>query len=96
MTLDDVKRMVTKHEDEIRAFGVRGLWLFGSTARGEARPESDLDLLVEFEAPCSYGQYSGLRFFLEDLLGQTVDLVLADGLRPRVRPYVERDAVRVA
>lgn len=96
MTLDDVSCLVTKHRDQIRAFGVRGLWLFGSTARGEAGPESDIDLLVQFEGPCSYGQYSRLRFFLEDLLGQTVDLVLEDGLRPRVRPFVERDAVRVA
>lgn len=96
MTLDHVKRVITLHEDEIRALGVRGQWLFGSTARGEAGPSSDLDLLVEFEGSCSYAQYSALRFLLEDLFGQQVDLVLAEGLRPRVRPYVERDAVRVA
>lgn len=96
MTLDDVRRLIALHEHEIRAFGVRGLWLSGSTARGEAGPASDLDLLVEFEEPCSYGRYSAVRFFLEDLFGQTADLVLAERLRPRVRPYVERDAVRVA
>ncbi len=96
MTLDHVSRAITLHEDEIRAFGVRGLWLFGSTARGEAGPSSDLDLLVEFEGSCSYAQYSALRCFLADPFGQQVDLVLAEGLRPRVRPYVERDAVRVA
>ena len=96
MTLDHVKRVITLHEDEIRALGVRGLWLFGSTARGEAGPSSDLDLLVEFEGSCSYAQYSALRFFHEDLFGQQVDPGLAEGLRPGVRPYVERDAVRVA
>lgn len=96
MTLDHVKRVITLHEDEIRALGVRGQWLFGSTARGEAGPSSDLDLLVEFEGSCSYAQYSALRFLLEDLFGQQVDLVLAEGLRPRVRPSLERAAVRVA
>src|SRR3989337_1338566 len=96
MTLDDVKRLIANHEAEIRAYGVRRLWLFGSTARGDAGPGSDLDLLAGFVAPCSYARYSGPRVFLEDLFGQTVDLVPEDGLRPRVRPFVERDAIRVA
>jgi len=79
MTPDDLRRLLALHEPEVLAFGVRGLWLFGSTARGEAGSDSDLDILVEFAEPCSYEQYSGLRFFLEDLLGQTVDLVPKEG-----------------
>jgi predicted nucleotidyltransferase len=75
---------------------VRSLRLFGSVGRDEAGGESDVDLLVSFEAPPSFRSFMGLRLFLEDLLGATVDLITETGLKPRVRPFVERDAVRIA
>jgi hypothetical protein len=52
--------------------------------------------LVDFAESPSFRDFMALRFFLEDLLGATVDLVTENGLRPRVRPYVEKDAIRVA
>ena len=79
-----------------RDFGVRCLSLFGSTARDEAREDSDLDLLVEFEAAPTFDAFMGLKFFLEDHLGQKVDLVSPDALKPRMRPVVEREAVDVS
>ena len=79
-----------------RAFGVRHLSLFGSTARDEAREDSDLDLLVDFEAGPTFDSFMGLKFFLEDHLGRKVDLVTLDALKPRMRPVVEREAVNVA
>lgn len=82
--------------DALRAFHVASLQLFGSTARGEASSASDVDLLVRFEAPPTFSQFMRLRILLEDLLGTPVDLVTESGLRERVRPFVERDAIRVA
>jgi len=74
----------------------KSLALFGSVARDEAGPESDLDLLLEFEGPATFDLFMGLKLFLEDLLGCRVDLVMQKALKPRMRPMVEREAVRVA
>jgi len=79
-----------------RQFGVRRIALFGSTARDEAREDSDLDLLVEFEVVPALDAFVGLKFFLEDQVGHRVDLVTRDALKPRMRPVVEREAVNVA
>ena len=79
-----------------RDFGVRRISLFGSTARDDARPDSDLDLLVEFAAGPTFDSFMDLKFFLEDQLGRKVDLVTPDSLKPRMRPVVEREAVDVA
>ena len=78
-----------------RDFGVRRIALFGSTARGEARPDSDLDLLVEFAVGPTFDSFMGLKFFLEDNLGRKVDLVTPDSHKPRMRPVIEREAVDV-
>jgi len=78
-----------------RDFGVRRLALIGSTARDEARPDSDIDLLVEYEASPTLDNFVGLKLFLEDHLGVKVDLVTPDGLKPRIRPGIERDAVEI-
>ncbi len=77
-------------------FGVRRLELFGSHARDEAGPGSDVDLLVEFSGLPTFDGYMGLAEYLEALLGERVDLVTAGSLKPRIRPYVERDLIRVA
>jgi predicted nucleotidyltransferase len=76
-----------------RDFGVRRIALFGSAARGEARDDSDLDVLVEFENDPTFLSFMGLKAFLEDQLGRKVDLVTPDALKPRMRPIVEREAV---
>ena len=68
----------------------------GSTARDEARPDSDLDLLVEYETSPTLDNFVGLKLFLEDHFGVKVDLVTPDGLKPRTRPGIERDAVEIA
>jgi predicted nucleotidyltransferase len=90
-------RLLNDHEAALRErFGVRHLALFGSVARNEAHPGSDVDLLVEFDGPATSDRYFGLQFYLEDLLGRPVDLVTDKALRPELRPHVEREAIRVA
>jgi predicted nucleotidyltransferase len=77
-------------------FGVRSLALFGSVARDEARPDSDVDVLVEFDGPTTFDRHMGLLVFLEDLLGCRVDVVTPTVLRPGRREAIEPDLVRVA
>ena len=72
------------------------LSLFGSVGRDEAKPDSDVDLLVEFEGPTTFDGHMGLVVYLEDLLGCHVDVVTAKGLKPRLRPLIDQDLVRVA
>ena len=77
-------------------YRVRRLALFGSTARDEARDDSDLDVLVDFEVGPTFDLFMGLKLFLEDHIGRKVNLVTPDALKPRMRPVVEREAVDVA
>ncbi|MFC3285966.1 nucleotidyltransferase family protein [Litchfieldella rifensis] len=78
-----------------REYGVTSLALFGSMSRDEAREDSDIDILVSFDGPATSARYFGVQFYLEDLLGHPVDLVTDKALRPELRPYVEREALRV-
>ncbi|MGH7566715.1 MAG: nucleotidyltransferase family protein [Gemmatimonadota bacterium] len=82
---------------EIRdRFEVRDLWVFGSVAKDTAVDGSDLDVLVDFEGPATFDGFMELKFFLEDLLEMEIDLVTRNGLRERLRPSIEREAIRVA
>ena len=78
-----------------KQFGVTALALFGSIARDTAGPDSDIDVLVDFDGPATSKRYFGVQFYLEDLLGHSVDLVTEKALRPELRPYIEREAVYV-
>jgi predicted nucleotidyltransferase len=84
------------HKAELaKQFGVIRLALFGSTARDAAGPNSDVDILVQFDGPATSARYFGVQFYLEDLLGRPVDLVTEKALRPEVRPFIEREALHV-
>jgi len=76
-------------------YGVTRLALFGSTARDAARDESDVDILVAFDGPATSERYFGVQFYLEDLLGCSVDLVTEKALRPELRSFIEKEAVHV-
>lgn len=84
------------HAPVLRERGVAGLWVFGSVARGEARVDSDIDLLAEFdpEARISLVGMASLRAELSDLLGAAADLVERSALRSRIREAAEQEAVR--
>ena len=88
--------LLRAHKPELaERFGVVELALFGSVARGELGPDSDVDILVRFKRPTDPECFFGVQFYIEDLLGRPVDLVTDRALRPELRPYIEAQAVRV-
>ena len=92
MTRNEVLETLTSHCDEIQCFGVRSLGLFGSVARGETTDASDLDFVVELEEK-TFDAYMDLKFYLEDLFQCSVDLVLKDNIKPRLRDVILKEAV---
>lgn len=88
---------IKRRRDEIlrlaAAHGARNVRVFGSAARGEARPDSDVDLLVEFEPGRSLLDRVALKQELEDLLRAPVDVATPTGLHPIVRDRVLAEAV---
>ena len=77
-----------------RRYQVREMAVFGSAARGELRPDSDVDILVEFEPDHHVGlfEFADLEAHLASAFGRKIDLVSKNGLKPRIRPFVLRDA----
>ena len=75
--------------------GVIEASVFGSFARGEAHPDSDLDLLVRYEEAVSLFDVGGLKFELENLLGIKVDLISRDYLKSRIKKRVLQESVRI-
>ena len=93
---DALISLIKEHGQQIRVeFGVARLGVFGSRVRGEARAESDLDVLVEFVHP-TFRNYMGLKRFLERLTGMPVDLVSAAALRPLLKERIAREVRYVA
>ena len=96
MNSEQVMAMLRQHEPELRAAGVVRLSLFGSTARGDHRPDSDIDLMAAFDETrrISLLDVAGIEIQLSELLGQTVDLVEEGTLKPRVQQRVAAEAQR--
>jgi len=96
MKREEVLRIVQQHQTQIEQFGVVSLLLFGSVARDQAGPESDVDFLVEFSKPVGLFQLAELQLFLEDILGCRVDVGTLRTLKPSLQASVLEEAVRVA
>jgi hypothetical protein len=94
MDKERVLSLLNSHRDRLDEFAVKALFLFGSVARGEATPESDVDLLVEFDRPVGLFTVLGLQSYLEELLGCSVDLGTPNSLRPHLRETVLKEAIR--
>ena len=90
-----LRRLREEKAHVMREFGVNELVLFGSVARDEAGDDSDVDILVQFDGPATSKRYFGVQFYLEDLLDCPVDLVTDKALRAELKPFIEREAVRV-
>ncbi len=82
----EILRIAAKH-------GVGRIRVFGSAARGESRPESDLDFLVEVTGPTTPWFPGGLVVELEQVLGRRVDIVEPDAIRESLRPQILQEAV---
>lgn len=96
MKRDEAISILKQCEKPLQRFEVKSLAIFGSVARDEAHSESDMDIIVEFSDPPTFDQYMDLKFYLEDLLGQNVDLVSHRMLKPQIRQTVEKEAISVA
>lgn len=84
----DILTQLNEQAEEIhQRFQVNQLGLFGSYVRGEADRGSDIDILVDFVTP-TFDNYMNLKFYLEDLFGQDVDLVMLGALKPRIKPCI--------
>jgi len=98
MTREDVLAALKRHEPELRRRGIVRAAVFGSTARGEAGPRSDIDVLIRFdpEAPITLWDYAGLKRRVARMLGapkRRIDVIDLDGMSRHVRPIAERDAI---
>ena len=96
MRRDDAVAILNAHRDELKRFRVRSLSLFGSVARDEAQPGSDVDVLVEFDGPATLDGFLDLKDFLEASLGEPVDLITRSSIKPRFASIIDSDLVRVA
>jgi uncharacterized protein len=92
-----VIRTIREHEAALRTLGVNKLWLFGSLARGDARPDSDVDVLIDIVSGCRFSllDLAEVRLALCDLLGHDVGVVIREDLRARFRDRIADDLVEI-
>jgi hypothetical protein len=93
MRRDEVLARLAAHREALRQLGVKSLAVFGSVARDEARPDSDVDVLVEFGRPVGLFDFVRVQIRLEEILGCRVDLATPDALRPSMRERILSEAV---
>ena len=88
--------LLKRHETDLKRLGVERLYLFGSTARDEARDDSDVDLFFDYEKG-KFGLFElmDVKFYAADLLGRPTDIMTRDSLHKLLRPAIEASAVRV-
>jgi predicted nucleotidyltransferase len=88
----DLLQRLRANQARLKSYGVRRYGLFGSFVRDEARDDSDVDLLIEFEAGQeTFDNFMELGFFLEDLLGRRVETLSPQWLSPYIGPHILRE-----
>ena len=94
-TLPEVLDVLRKHQPDLRKRGVQHAAVFGSVARGETRPDSDVDVLIELDPQHRMGifEYAGLTLYIGELFGDRAHVSNRRALKPIVREDVLRDAV---
>lgn len=95
MNKDEILQKLRDHKADLqKKYPLKSIALFGSYARGEETPESDIDLLVDFNGPIGI-EYVDLLIDIENLLNQKIDLVSNRAVKPHYRPYIEEDLIYV-
>lgn len=96
MTRREALRRLTRNRAKLREQGVRHISLFGSTSRDQATPQSDVDLLVEFDPAAHVGLFDFVRLLdhLADVMDTRIDLATPDALRPEMRAEILAEAIR--
>ncbi len=95
MSREEIFRPLHEVQPEVHHRGVRSLAVFGSVALGNFSPNSDLDVLVEFDRPVGLFDFMRLKFYLEQVVGCRVDLVTEEALRPTLRDRILGEAIYV-
>lgn len=95
MTRETLIELIRSRKARLDELNVKRLALFGSVARGDERSSSDIDLLVEFDGPARFDNYVHLLELLEELTGRKIDLVTKSAVKPRMWPYINRDAIEI-
>ncbi len=96
MELEDVISRLQRHEADLRRLGVERLYLFGSTARGEARDDSDVDLFFDYQkGKLGLFELMEVKDYAAGLLGRKTDIMTRDSLHKALRSQIEASAVRV-
>ena len=95
MDKQDILARLKEHEAALKARGVTHAALFGSRARGDQRPDSDIDIMIDIdpEAPVGVWEYAGLKRYIASLFDGPVDVIDREALKPYVRPPAEGEAV---
>jgi len=93
-SLNEIKSILETHKKELKdKYGVKEIGIFGSFVRGEAKEESDIDILVEFEKPIGFFKFLELEEYLSNLIGIKVDLVSKKALKPHIGKYILEEVV---
>ena len=90
-----IQQIIMKIKPVLEAGGVSRASLFGSVARGENHPDSDIDLLVDIKKPISLLEFVGLQNKLEDAVGTKVDLVEYNTIKPALKKYILGDQIQI-
>lgn len=95
-TLEEIKKLIYKHKEELeRDYNAVNFFIFGSYARGEQTPNSDIDFLVEFKKPVGLMKHAGLKFFLEELFSKKIDIGTPNSLKKLIKQKVMKEAIKV-
>jgi predicted nucleotidyltransferase len=96
-TKQDILMILHQNQVRLKALGISRIGLFGSFVRGEQHPDSDIDLLVEFElGKKTFDAFMELSFFLEDIFQRKVEVITAESLSPHLGPYILKEVEYVA
>jgi len=93
LSREEILQRLHEYADEMQErFSLRRIGLFGSYVRGSADEESDIDLLIKLNEP-TFDHYMDLKFFLEDILHRSVDLVLAETVKPKLKLIITGEVI---